>query len=627
MGSTGRPLPSAVVNTFNSGSPEEAFRALGVSSDVDAAAAFLHEAAGLDMAVVGEHLGCDHQQALRRAYVKSIHFRGLPLDQGLRKLLAGFRLPGEAQKVDRILHAFAYEWHRQVGVEGPSSEIAAQPGVGDGAAAASSPSATIDTRKTLRISADAAHVLAFALVMLNTDLHSPAIRRTHRRMTVEQFVRNVRGAGPDVSQLPRTLLVKLYRGIAAREITLTGEGFTSGIPHDDICDSARADASPWRRQRLRAPRALVVQLLRSLAPNRAPAIGGAGCVTREGGCGGRAAVEGAGGARATGRGAAGGGGDLGGGVSGYRASASHDNSCSSCESGGAVGSNNVCDDSVCGDSVCGDSVCGDSVCGGSSVGGRSSAPSSRSAALTELAGTHTHEGRRCLGDTATVGFDRAATVSGEVTETCRRFGREVTVSDEVIETCSVAADDLSGFDELWDEDDGPLPRPFPVFEIHPPSEECVATSVVPPIGMPPAPSGSRCGGPSRRHTASKGSAKGAAKGAATAAADLASPQVASHHHDVTSCAVVYSPYSASSRSVAAAAAATATATDTTDTTTDNLPGPIVDTTATTTSSVGIGYRSRLSRARMANRAAGRVAMLSLRLPPEDDAEDEGFSRI
>ena len=41
-----------------------------------------------------------------------------------------------------------------------------------------------------------------------------------------------------------------------------------------------------------APRTLVVQLLRSLAPNLAPAIGGAGCATREGGCGGRAAVEG-----------------------------------------------------------------------------------------------------------------------------------------------------------------------------------------------------------------------------------------------------------------------------------------------------------------------------------------------
>lgn len=32
---------------------------------------------------------------------------GLGFDDALRKFLAAFRLPGEAQKIDRIMHAYA----------------------------------------------------------------------------------------------------------------------------------------------------------------------------------------------------------------------------------------------------------------------------------------------------------------------------------------------------------------------------------------------------------------------------------------------------------------------------------------------------------------------------------------
>ena len=41
------------------------------------------------------------------AYVDHIDFTGLDFVPGLRLFLQGFRLPGEAQKIDRLMEKFA----------------------------------------------------------------------------------------------------------------------------------------------------------------------------------------------------------------------------------------------------------------------------------------------------------------------------------------------------------------------------------------------------------------------------------------------------------------------------------------------------------------------------------------
>ncbi|KAF6004018.1 ADP-ribosylation factor guanine nucleotide-exchange factor [Cyanidiococcus yangmingshanensis] len=53
--------------------------------------------------------------------------------------------------------------------------------------------------------------------MLNTDLHSPHIRR---KMTLEDFIRNNRGIN-DGADLPRELLVDIYTSIQAEELRLS----------------------------------------------------------------------------------------------------------------------------------------------------------------------------------------------------------------------------------------------------------------------------------------------------------------------------------------------------------------------------------------------------------------------
>lgn len=60
-------------------------------------------------AMIGEYLG-QHEEfpiAVMHAYVESMNFSGMKFDIAIREFLKGFRLPGEAQKIDRIMEKFA----------------------------------------------------------------------------------------------------------------------------------------------------------------------------------------------------------------------------------------------------------------------------------------------------------------------------------------------------------------------------------------------------------------------------------------------------------------------------------------------------------------------------------------
>jgi brefeldin A-resistance guanine nucleotide exchange factor 1 len=70
-------------------------------------------------------------------------------------------LPGEAQKIDRAMSAFGAAYRR---------------------------SCSEELRKNN--SEDAFYILAFAMVMLNSDLHNPAVKS---RMSLAQFRRNLEG--------------------------------------------------------------------------------------------------------------------------------------------------------------------------------------------------------------------------------------------------------------------------------------------------------------------------------------------------------------------------------------------------------------------------------------------------
>ena len=120
-------------------------------------------------------------------YIDALEFSGLLFDEAIRLFLSGFRLPGEAQKIDRIMEKFAEKFTSQ------NPEIFP--------------------------SADTAFILAFSVIMLNTDLHNPSIK-PERRMTLDSFLRNNRGIGENGSDLPQEFLEGIFNRIKEKPFSL-----------------------------------------------------------------------------------------------------------------------------------------------------------------------------------------------------------------------------------------------------------------------------------------------------------------------------------------------------------------------------------------------------------------------
>lgn len=70
---------------------------------------FFHSEQRLDKSVIGDYLGDGEEfnQQVMYSYVDAFDFSGINIVQALRTLLSKFRLPGEAQKIDRIMEKFA----------------------------------------------------------------------------------------------------------------------------------------------------------------------------------------------------------------------------------------------------------------------------------------------------------------------------------------------------------------------------------------------------------------------------------------------------------------------------------------------------------------------------------------
>ncbi|KAJ1633654.1 Sec7 domain-containing protein, partial [Pavlovales sp. CCMP2436] len=120
------------------------------------------------------------------AYVRRAGLGGLGLLEALRRLLSLFRLPGEAQKIARILEAFAQQ-HARTGAD------AAEFGHADGV-----------------------YVLCYSIVLLNVDLHNPNVKK---RMTPDDFVRANRGIN-DGADFGEGLLRRVYESISGEQLRL-----------------------------------------------------------------------------------------------------------------------------------------------------------------------------------------------------------------------------------------------------------------------------------------------------------------------------------------------------------------------------------------------------------------------
>ncbi|CAL8352996.1 unnamed protein product [Boreogadus saida] len=166
-------------------------------------AEFLYREEGLNKTAIGEFLGEREELHLQtlKAFVELHQFSNLNLVQALRQFLWSFRLPGEAQKIDRMMEAFAT---RYCNCNAPVFQ-----------------------------SSDTCYILSFAIIMLNTSLHNPNVKE---KTTLERFISMNRGIN-NGGDLPVPLLTKLYDSIR-------NEPFK--IPEDDGNDLTHTFFNPDR---------------------------------------------------------------------------------------------------------------------------------------------------------------------------------------------------------------------------------------------------------------------------------------------------------------------------------------------------------------------------------------------
>uniref|UniRef100_A0A2K2BJ12 SEC7 domain-containing protein n=1 Tax=Populus trichocarpa TaxID=3694 RepID=A0A2K2BJ12_POPTR len=157
-----------------------------VGNSAEEIAAFLKNASGLNKTLIGDYLGEREDFSLKvmHAYVDSFDFRGLEFDEAIRVFLQGFRLPGEAQKIDRIMEKFAERYCK--------------------------------CNPKVFSSADTAYVLAYSVILLNTDAHNPMVKN---KMSADDFIRNNRGID-DGKDLPEEYLRSLFERISKNEIKM-----------------------------------------------------------------------------------------------------------------------------------------------------------------------------------------------------------------------------------------------------------------------------------------------------------------------------------------------------------------------------------------------------------------------
>eukprot|EP00835_Amoeboradix_gromovi_P001369 NODE_61_length_25240_cov_0.547194.p4 type:complete len:435 gc:universal NODE_61_length_25240_cov_0.547194:15554-14250(-) len=162
---------------------------------VQEVANFINSSKKLDKSKIGELLGEPDEIYLKilKRYVTLQHFKNLSFDEALRLFMQKFKLQGEAQKIDRIMNEFATQY------------------CADNPAIFKSPVT--------------AYVLAFSIIMLNTDAHNQNIKK---KMTLQEFLRNNRGID-DGKDLNDSFLKTLYFDIKFSEIKMNENADQKGI--------------------------------------------------------------------------------------------------------------------------------------------------------------------------------------------------------------------------------------------------------------------------------------------------------------------------------------------------------------------------------------------------------------
>ncbi|OCH87410.1 Sec7-domain-containing protein [Obba rivulosa] len=150
-------------------------------------AKFLKSSTRLDKRVIGDFISKPENTEVLKAFMSLFDFKDKSVADAMREFLEAFRLPGESQQISRITETFA-----EVYFATKPAEVKSQ---------------------------DAVYVLAYSIIMLNTDQHSPQVRK---RMTIDDYKRNLKGVN-DGSDFSPEYLQDIYDSIRKREIVMPEE--------------------------------------------------------------------------------------------------------------------------------------------------------------------------------------------------------------------------------------------------------------------------------------------------------------------------------------------------------------------------------------------------------------------
>ncbi|CAH1765853.1 9149_t:CDS:2 [Entrophospora sp. SA101] len=181
-----------------------------IKDDTNSIISFLISTPGVSKTAIGEYLGEGDSDAIKtmHAFVDHMDFTGLGFVDALRMFLQSFRLPGESQKIDRIMEKFADRY--------------------------------CETNPEIFANADTAYILAYSVIMLNTDQHSNQVKR---RMDKSEFIKNNRGINNN-NDLPDEFLGKIFDEIANNEIVMEEEQIS------EVAKKAINNANERERQEL-----------------------------------------------------------------------------------------------------------------------------------------------------------------------------------------------------------------------------------------------------------------------------------------------------------------------------------------------------------------------------------------
>ena len=160
------------------------------------AAKFLRSAPGVDPSAIGHLLGSSDADgvAVIRAYLENFDFTNEFIDEALRKFMSTFRIPGEAQQIDRLTECFAKRF------------IELNPNFGG---------------EKIEKKVDCVTIIAFAIIMLNTDAHNPMVD-AKMRMSGEDFL-NMALDTPETRGLDKEMIRGVYDRVTKEEIILSAD--------------------------------------------------------------------------------------------------------------------------------------------------------------------------------------------------------------------------------------------------------------------------------------------------------------------------------------------------------------------------------------------------------------------